>query len=92
MVKIKEIAEELDQMSGLFWGVAMQGGKRYSQKVVTPFHIAMAALEPGSAGDEDVGNGIVTVWLGIKGKRARGCCPLITMVFIITFLLLKLIL
>ena len=41
---------------------------RYSQKVVTPFHISMAALEPGSAGEEDVGNGYVTVWLGIKGK------------------------
>merc|ERR1711931_382049 len=44
----------------------MQGGKRYSQKVVTPFHISIAALEPGSGGD-DVGNGYVTVWLGIKG-------------------------
>jgi len=67
MVKLGEIKEDLSQMSGLFWGVAMQGGKRYSQKVVTPFHISMAALEPGSAGDEDVGNGYVTVWLGIKG-------------------------
>ena len=66
MVKIKEVNEDLDQASGLFWGVAMQGGKRYSQKVVTPFHISMAALEPGSGG-EDVGNGYVTVWLGIKG-------------------------
>ena len=69
MVKIKEVQEDLSQMSGLFWGVAMQGGKRYSQKVVTPFHIGMAALEPGSAGDEDVGNGYVTVWLGIKGRQ-----------------------
>ena len=68
MVKIKEVSEELSQGTGLFWGVAMQGGKRYSQKVVTPFHISMAALEPGSAGDEDVGNGYVTVWLGIKGS------------------------
>merc|ERR1712168_1068692 len=67
MVKIKEVSEELSQGTGLFWGVAMQGGKRYSQKVVTPFHISMAALVPGSAGSEDVGNGYVTVWLGIKG-------------------------
>jgi len=69
MVKITELgeADDLSSKSGLFWGVAMQGGKRYSQKVVTPFHISMAALEPGSAGEEDVGNGYVTVWLGIKG-------------------------
>ena len=73
MVKIKEVSEELSQGSGLFWGVAMQGGKRYSQKVVSPFHISMAALEPGSAGTEDVGNGYVTVWLGIKGMVPTLC-------------------
>jgi len=69
MVKIKDITERLDgdlpSSSGTFWGVAMQGGKRYSQKVVSPFHISMAALEPST--DPEAVNTPVTVWLGTKG-------------------------
>jgi len=29
----------------MFWGITLEGGKRYSQTVATPFHISMAALE-----------------------------------------------
>jgi len=70
MVKIKDITEgledgDLPSSSGTFWGVAMQGGKRYSQKVVSPFHISMAALEPST--DPEAVNTPVTVWLGTKG-------------------------
>ncbi|XP_048731917.2 46 kDa FK506-binding nuclear protein-like isoform X1 [Ostrea edulis] len=41
MVVLKEIGSQK-----MFWGVTLDGGKRYTQTVERSFHISMAALEP----------------------------------------------
>lgn len=41
MVVLKEIENQK-----MFWGVTLDGGKRYTQTVERSFHISMAALEP----------------------------------------------
>ncbi|XP_022334989.2 uncharacterized protein LOC111131654 isoform X2 [Crassostrea virginica] len=41
MVVLKEIDSQK-----MFWGVTLDGGKRYTQTVERSFHISMAALEP----------------------------------------------
>jgi len=41
----------------MFWGLLLEEGKFYSQKVTKPFHVSMAALEPSGKG----GNPAVTV-------------------------------
>ncbi|KAK7116010.1 46 kDa FK506-binding nuclear protein-like isoform X2 [Littorina saxatilis] len=35
----------LKECNNMFWGVTLDGGKRYSQTVDKPFHLSMAALE-----------------------------------------------
>lgn len=43
----------ISETSRMFWGVTLDGGKRYTQTVETAFHISMAALEPAKANDKD---------------------------------------
>jgi len=38
----------LNEIRSMFWGVTLDGGKRYTQTVERSFHISMAALEPPS--------------------------------------------
>jgi len=38
----------------MFWGLLLEEGKFYSQKVTKPFHISMAALEPTEKGSNTV--------------------------------------
>jgi len=38
----------------MFWGLLLEEGKFYSQKVTKPFHVSMAALEPSGKGGNPV--------------------------------------
>jgi len=38
----------------MFWGLLLEEGKFYSQKVTKPFHVSMAALEPSGKGGHPV--------------------------------------
>ncbi|VDH98762.1 FK506-binding nuclear protein [Mytilus galloprovincialis] len=42
----------IEKAKNMFWGVTLDGGKRYTQTVESSFHLSMAALEP-SKGKSD---------------------------------------
>ncbi|ESP05231.1 hypothetical protein LOTGIDRAFT_227888 [Lottia gigantea] len=61
------ILKEVDS-NNMFWGVSLDGGKRYTQVVETAFHVSMAALEPTT---EDLPKGKRAVSLWIQQDKAE---------------------
>ncbi|XP_064620709.1 uncharacterized protein LOC135483651 [Lineus longissimus] len=53
----------ISEVKSMFWGVTLDGGKRYSQLVENSFHISMAALEPPKKKDVPKEERFVSVML-----------------------------
>ncbi|KAK6178949.1 hypothetical protein SNE40_011420 [Patella caerulea] len=61
------LLSELKQ-NNMFWGVSLDGGKRYTQIVETSFHISMAALEQST---DELPKGKRSVSLWIQHEKAE---------------------
>ncbi|XP_021345924.1 46 kDa FK506-binding nuclear protein-like isoform X1 [Mizuhopecten yessoensis] len=53
----------LSEVSNMFWGVTLDGGKHYTQTVERSFHISMAALEPSAASNGKLSKQPVSVMI-----------------------------